>query len=171
MTRIDPSEVGGTCKEPVSYIFRNLGSGTEGCDLTKPEGEQLAASIKIKFPPEVTAELGAEELTQIAFSNGKGVPVPFTPQRCIGTVVDDPNGNRTIDEALRGTLVIGVDSGGLPVYLTKANDAVPGNDSIDWACILDNAQKYLGPPEDGPEQMQVEQTILFWGDIAFSRGG
>jgi hypothetical protein len=164
VTRIDPSEVGGTCEEPVSYIFRNLGGGTEGCDLTKPEGEQLAASIKIKFPPEITAPLGAEELTQIAFSDGNGGSVPFTPERCIGTVVADPNGNLTIAEVLQGTLYIGMEP------LTDANDAVPGNGSIDWACILDNAQDYLGPPEEGAEeQMQVKQTILFWGDISFSR--
>ena len=166
VTRVDPTDFGGQCTQPVGYVFRNLGGGAEGCELLKSPGEQLAASIHIRFPPEVTQVLGDEPLTQIQFSTGDPSEplVGFEPERCIGTVVEDPNGTRTIKEVLLGQLYVGI------APLSDANDAVPGNGVIDWACILDNEQSYLGPPAPGSaEEMQVTQTILFWGDIRFSR--
>jgi len=44
------------------------------------------------------------------------------------------------------------------------NDAVPNNGVIDWACILDNTETYVGDDE-----MYVTQHILFWGDAYFAR--
>jgi hypothetical protein len=41
---------------------------------------------------------------------------------------------------------------------------VPGTPQKDWACILNNTQEFVGSG-----LMQIRQTILFWGDIAFSR--
>jgi hypothetical protein len=35
---------------------------------------------------------------------------------------------------------------------------------IDWACILDNTETYVGDDE-----MYVTQHILFWGDAYFGR--
>jgi hypothetical protein len=45
-----------------------------------------------------------------------------------------------------------------------SGDAVPGNQLIDWACILDNTETYVGDDE-----MYVTQHILFWGDAYFGR--
>ncbi len=155
VSRIDPTGFGGACTQPIGYVFRNLGGlSAEGCELIKSPGEQLAASIDILFPPEPSAALGAEPRTKISFSRPDGSLVPFTPERCTGTVVLDRNGKRTIREVLLGTLPAVVDQ-------------VPETSAVDWACILDNEQEYLGPVA-GPK-MQVFQTILFWGDIRFSR--
>jgi hypothetical protein len=150
VTRIDPSSVGGTCTTPIGYVFRNIaGVSDEGCELIKSPGEQLAASISIRFPPETSTTLGAENATEIGFSDGAGNIVPFIPARCTGTVVTDTNGNRTIAEVLS-----------VPGF---APDIVSGG-AKDWACILDNTQEYRGG-----NQMKVTQTILFWGDIVFAR--
>jgi hypothetical protein len=148
VTRIDPTGIGGSCTAAVGYVLRNIGVA-EGCEMLKTPGEQLAASADILFPPEPSTALGAEPPTTIVFSNPSGSPVPFTPARCAGTVVLDSNGNRTILEVL---------SGGSVGY-----DVVPGGYK-DWACILDNVQEYLGGG-----QMQVRQTVLFWGDIEIKR--
>ena len=149
-TRIDPTDIGGSCTTAIGYVLRNIGVA-EGCELLKTPGEQLAASADILFPPEPRTALGAEPLTTIVFSTPSGVPYlpAFTPQRCTGTVVLDSNGERTILEVL---------SGGSVGY-----DVVPGGYK-DWACILDNVTEYLGA-----DKMQVRQTILFWGDIEIKR--
>jgi hypothetical protein len=47
---------------------------------------------------------------------------------------------------------------------TSGNDAVPNNGLIDWACVLDNTETYVGDDE-----MYVTQHILFWGDAYFGR--
>jgi len=148
ITRIDPTNLGGSCTTVVGYVLRNIGVA-EGCEMLKTPGEQLAASADILFPPEPRTALGSEPLTTILFSNPLGSPVAFTPQRCTGTVVLDSNGKRTILEVL---------SGG-----TVGTDVVAGGHK-DWACILDNVQEYIGA-----DQMQIRQTILFWGDIEIKR--
>jgi hypothetical protein len=148
ITRIDPTGIGGSCTTLVGYVLRHVGVA-EGCELLKSPGEQLAASADMLFPPEPRTALGAEPLTTIVFSNPLGAPVAFTPQRCTGTVVLDSNGERTILEVLS-----------VPTY---APDVVPGGYK-DWACILDNVQEYLGA-----DQMQIRQTVLFWGDIEIKR--
>lgn len=150
VTRIDPTGLGGSCTTAVGYLFRSIDGVAEGCELIKAAGEQLAASITIAFPPETATPLGDEPLTQIRFSDGAGGLVPFTPPRCSGTVVDDRNGNPTILEVLT-----------VPGF---APDIVPSTPQKDWACVLENGQEYTGPG-----QMQVTQTLLFWGDIEFSR--
>jgi hypothetical protein len=151
VTRVDPTGLGGSCTTAVGYVLRNIGGTEEGCELIKTPGEQLAASISILFPPEDSTALGSEPLTQIEFSTA--VPdefVPFTPQRCIGTVVPDRNGEPTIAEVL-----------GVPGFVP---DVVPGTPQKDWACILNNTQEFVGSG-----LMQIRQTILFWGDIIFKR--
>lgn len=151
VTRIDPTGLGGACTAAIGYVLRNIGGTEEGCELLKSPGEQLAASIDILFPPETSTALGAEPLTQIEFSTAvPGVLVPFTPQRCIGTVVPDRNGEPTIAEVLS-----------VPGFVP---DIVPGTPQKDWACILNNTQEFVGSG-----LMQIRQTILFWGDISFSR--
>jgi len=50
------------------------------------------------------------------------------------------------------------------VRLHDFNDAVPNNGLIDWACILDNTETYVGA-----DRMYVTQHILFWGDAYFGR--
>jgi hypothetical protein len=52
--------------------------------------------------------------------------------------------------------------------VTDANDALTNNNFIDWACVLEQDVVYLGTSEF-PGKMQVEQTILFWGDIQIIR--
>lgn len=150
VTRIDPTGLGGSCETAVGYVFRNIDGAAEGCELLKSPGEQLAASIAIAFPPEPSTALGAEPLTEVRFADGAGGYVAFTPQRCTGTVVPDRNGALTILEVLT-----------VPGF---APDLVPATPEKDWACILENAQDYLGGSE-----MQVNQRLLFWGDIEFSR--
>jgi hypothetical protein len=78
------------------------------------------------------------------------VLVNFTPQRCIGTVVPDRNGEPTIAEVLS-----------VPGFVP---DIVPATPQKDWACVLNNGQEYVAPG-----QMQLRQTMLFWGDIIFKR--
>ena len=151
VTRVDPTGLGGSCTTAIGYVFRTSAGATNGCELNKTPGEQLAASIDILFPPEPSTALGAEPLTTIQFATDvPGVLVNFTPQRCIGTVVPDRNGEPTIAEVLS-----------VPGFVP---DIVPGTPQKDWACVLNNGQEYVGPG-----QMQVRQTILFWGDIIFKR--
>ncbi|MBL8199598.1 MAG: hypothetical protein JNK40_01380 [Chromatiales bacterium] len=151
VTRVDPTGLGGSCTTAIGYVLRNIGGTAEGCELIKAPGEQLAASIDILFPPETSTALGSEPLTRIGFSTAvPGVVVPFTPQRCIGTVVPDRNGEPTILEVLS-----------VPGFVP---DIVPGTPQKDWACILNNTQEFVGSG-----LMQIRQTILFWGDISFSR--
>ncbi len=152
VTRVDPTGLGGSCTTAVGYVFRaSAGGAAAGCELNKNPGEQLAASLDILFPPEPSTALGAEPLTTIQFSTAvPGVLASFTPQRCIGTVVPDRNGELTIAEVLS-----------VPGFVP---DIVPGTPQKDWACILNNGQEYVAPG-----QMKVRQTILFWGDIIFKR--
>ena len=150
VTRIDPTGLGGSCTTAIGYLFRNIDGVAEGCEILKSPGEQLAASIAITFPPETATTLGAEPFTAIRFSDGAGGLVSFVPERCIGTVVTDRNGNLTILEVLS-----------VPNFVP---DVVTSTPQKDWACVLDNGQNYLGSGS-----MQVSQTLLFWGDIEFSR--
>ncbi|TFG86846.1 MAG: hypothetical protein E4H19_04290 [Chromatiales bacterium] len=151
VTRVDPTGLGGSCTTAIGYVFRTSAGATNGCELNKNPGEQLAASIDILFPPEPSTALGAEPLTTIQFSTDvPGVLVSFTPQRCIGTVVPDRNGEPTIAEVLS-----------VPGFVP---DIVPGTPQKDWACVLNNTQEYVGPG-----LMQVRQKLAFWGDIIFKR--
>jgi len=153
VTRIDPSELGGTCETAIAYLFRNIGGSAEGCELVKSPGEQLAASIDITFPAEAVTALGAEPKTRIYFSDGQGGQKEFTPDRCTGTVVKDKNGNLTILEVLT-----------VPGF---APDQVLSTPNKDWACILDQSSQRR---DSFNPDMQVTQKILFWGDISFARG-
>ena len=151
VTRIDPTGLGGSCTTAVGYVFRSIDGADEGCEIIKTPSEQLAASVDITFPPEPSTALGAEPLTRIQFATN--VPnqfVDFTPARCIGTVVNDHNGNPTILEVLSN-----------PNFVA---DVVPATPQKDWACVLNSATEYIGS-----SQMRITQTILFWGDINFTR--
>jgi hypothetical protein len=151
VTRVDPTDLGGSCTTAIGYVLRNIDGAAEGCEINKAPSEQLAASVDLVFPPEPATALGAEPPTLIRFStNVPGELASFTPQRCVGTVVEDSNGEPTIAEVLS-------DPGFVP-------DVVPATPQKDWACILENTQEYLGSG-----QMRVRQTILFWGDIQFQR--
>jgi hypothetical protein len=151
VTRIDPTGLGGTCTTAIGYVFRSIDGADEGCEINKTPSEQLAASVDISFPPEPATPLGSEPLTRIQFStNVPGQYVDFTPQRCIGTVVNDHNGEPTILEVLSN-----------PGFVA---DVVPATSQKDWACVLNSATEYLGSG-----QMRIKQTILFWGDINFTR--
>jgi hypothetical protein len=152
VTRIDPTGLGGSCTTAIGYVLRNIDGVEEGCEINKTPDEQLAASVDLLFPPEAATLLGEEPLTEIEFStNEPGEVVSFIPKRCIGTVVPDRNGELTIEEVLS-----------VPGFVA---DVVPGTpDHLDWACVLNNTQEYVGSG-----QMQIRQTILFWGDIKFVR--
>lgn len=165
VTRLDPSSSTGgatTCDANMGYVFRTLQGVLEGCELTKWDLlQQLVASIDICFPPEPSQPLGYDApKTEVQFTNplDPESPVSFTPERCTGTVVVDSNGNRIISEVLNNPAAYDVID-------------VPGvtypEDKVEFACILDDAQEYQGPQADS--QMQVCQTILFWGDIRWSR--
>jgi hypothetical protein len=151
VTRVDPTGLGGSCTTAIGYVLRPSAGAAKGCELNKAPGEQLAASVDILFPPEPSSALGTEPPTQIQFStNVPGQLVSFVPQRCIGTVVPDRNGQPTIEEVLS-----------VPSFV---QDVVTATPQKDWACILNNTQEYYGAG-----QMRVRQTILFWGDIIWKR--
>ncbi len=165
VTRLDPGpSTGGetTCESDVAYVFRTLEGIVEGCELTTPElAQQLAASIQICFPPEASQPLGFDApKTEVEFVNPNDptTPFAFTPERCTGTVVLDPNGNRIISEVLNHPAAFD---------LIDVPGEVYPDDKVEFSCILDNAQEYLGPQVS--PLMQVCQTILFWGDIRWSR--
>jgi len=165
VTRLDPStSTGGetTCEADVAYVFRTLDGVVEGCELTKPNpDQQLAASVDICFPPEPSQPLGFDApQTEIEFVNplDPNNPFSFTPQRCSGTVVLDPNGNRIISEVLNNPAAYDL--------IDIPGETYP-DDKVEFACILDNSEEYLGPQVSS--EMQVCQTILFWGDIQWRR--
>ena len=164
VTRLDPSlSTGGetTCQANVGYLFLNLSEGLEGCELVKNPGEQLAASIDICFPPEDSQPLGFDApRTQVQFANplDPESPFNFTPERCDGTIDDDSNGNRIMTEVLNNPGAYD---------LIDVPDQIYPDDKVEYACVLDNAEEYLGPA--GDQKMQVCQTMLFWGDIRWSR--
>lgn len=149
-TRVDPTGLGGTCTAPIAYALRTIEGEEEGCELVKPAGEQLAASIEITFPPEPSTPLGEEPRTFIDFPDGAGGSVEYLAPACTGTVVPDSNGEPTILEVLSD-----------PGFVA---DVAPGTPEKDWGCILESERQYTGSG-----QMVIRQTILFWGDPAFSR--
>jgi hypothetical protein len=162
-TRIDPSNLpsvmGGSqsadCDVAFGYDLQTFLSGNSRCQLEKTfplESKQLAGSIQITFEPEDSEPLGGEPLTNIAFVGGN--PAGFSAPRCEGTVVNDANGNPTILEILSGN----------PSQLLSYEDQVADTSVVDWACVLDTREVYLGGG-----QMQIIQTILYWGDIKFER--
>lgn len=165
VTRLDPSaSTGGetTCEANVGYIFQNLAEGIEGCELTKNPGEQLVASVDVCFPPESSQPLGFDApTTKVQFTHpvtGLLAPVPaFEPPRCDGTIELDSNGNRIMIEVLNNP----------GAFDLIDVDGVFPEDKVEYVCVLDNAQEYQGPIAS-PE-MQVCQTLLFWGDIRWSR--
>jgi hypothetical protein len=167
-TRINPNNLGqNICDDfpadRITYSLETfLGAGSE-CELLKidgTQGVQIAGSMQITFEPENSLDpaWGARQ-TKIRFTKPDLTQtLPYDAPRCRGTVVDDANGNPTILEVL---------SGSPPVWVQdQITDTLNGPDNgfIDWACVLEHEEVYLG---DG--KMQVTQTILFWGDFAMSR--
>jgi len=175
-TRINPNNLpgqDGICQGPITYDLETF-LGESRCELrkTSPEAVQLAGSIQITFKRELSVEW-ATEPTKVTFATDVGQTDPVSVYRCEGTRVQDVNGNWTIEEVLSptqpltGTIMddhfIATVGGGLDV-LSDSTDEVPGNQVIDWACVLNDTTEYVG---DG--ELQVTQTILYWGDIAWTR--
>jgi len=147
VTRADDD---GYCNQLVHYVLREISGNDTGCEFIKAPGQQLAASATITFPKEPRTELESVPPTRLLFS---GASAAFLPRLCTGTVIGGDN--PTIAEVLSPTPP--------PSY----SDVVPGNNFKDWACILSHSVEYLGPLLD--PQMQVKQTILFWGDLMIIR--
>ena len=121
------------------------------------------------FPPEPATALNAVPLTQIQFSdpNNPGGLVNFTPPRCPGTVALDSNLNRIIAEVLQENPLLPPGSGDYPFDQIDVLGEVFPDDKVEYACIIDHREEYLGPAANG--EMQIRQTILFWGDIRWNR--
>ena len=157
-TRINPNNLGqNICPDfpadAITYDLETFIAAGSECELRKNSAPvQFAASIQITFEPENRTDWGSK-VTVVTFPNGEQGPVRYEAPRCQGTVVDDANGNPTILEVL---------SGSRPSWLIDQVD--DDNGFIDWACVLDHREIYLGNGK-----MQVIQTILFWGDPAFIR--
>lgn len=168
VTRVDPSEVTGgsfQCLSNVGYVFRTVPSGIGGCELAKIPGEQLAAVLDVVFPREPRADLDDKAPTTIRFpdpASAEGYR-DFVMPLCTGTLVPDAN-----DDGFR------TDDGGSPdptivEVLTNpetigAFDVVLDTTSIEWACVLEDEEDYVGMDEFGDMWMQVRQRVLFWGD-------
>jgi hypothetical protein len=167
ITRINPNNLGqNICPafpaDGIEYDLETfVGAGSE-CELRKlpPDSPivQIAGSMQVTFEAEGVLgtpyeEWGSEQ-TRMRFTKQDGsLSDPYPAPRCRGTVVDDANGNPTILEVLAAPTPIWVE------------DQVAGNGIIDWACVLDHRELFLG---NG--LMQVTQTVLFWGDVSFNRG-
>lgn len=168
VTRVDPTAHGGACTENIPYLFRTLPGGMEGCELAKNPGEQMAAVINVVFPPEPRVELNGKALTVIVFPNPAGGEVPFEMPRCAGTLDLDANDDGvrfdgvspdpTIDEVLSSPGVLA------DFFDVETIDQVPGNDNMEWACILEDEEDYVGD-----DLMRVRQKVLFWGDPIITR--
>jgi hypothetical protein len=143
-----------TCTTSIHYVLRDIDGDQSGCEFIKAPGGQLAAAAKIVFPPEARTALNSIPKTTVVFPDGFGGTVAYQPDLCTGTVGGTAT-NPTILEVLTAAPPAGF------------VDQVPGNGYRDWACILEQNVEYLGPLVS--PQMQVSQTILFWGDPAFSR--
>jgi len=151
---------------------------------------QLAGSNQITFNLEDRDvwDISKTYMTFTDFSSGVAQQTPrYDLHRCGGTVIY-VDGQPTIKEVLdssgplkgykedpTGPFIAGPPdvgyknwdgTGTWPDYveLTDSTDAVPGNNVIDWACILDNTELY-----EGSDKMRVIQHILFWGDAVWSR--
>lgn len=181
VTRIAPPYAGVSSCDLINYRLETF-TAESLCKLDKTgvvdsnsngkPDEQLAGLLKVTFKPEEKpADWYGLEPTAIQFSPGKD----FLAYRCGGTVGPDGNGNPTIKEVLttglKGVMVNDqfvarpANIGETEVTLGPTNDALRTNGNlIDWACVLETKDIY-----QGGEKIQVEQTILFWGDIAFQR--
>ena len=168
ITRINPNNLGQSIcpafpADGIDYDLETfVGAGSE-CELRKlPLGSpivQIAGSMQVTFEAEdvlgTPYEDWGSQRTQMRFTKPDGyLSDPYAAPRCRGTVVDDANGNPTILEVLA-----------VPTHIWVA-DQVDGNGIIDWTCVLDHREEFLG---NG--RMQVTQTVLFWGDVKFSRAG
>jgi len=158
-TRINPNNLGqNICPDfpadAITYDLETFVAAGSKCELRKRnDSVQFAASIQITFEPEDSFDPSwGSNPTVVTFPSADG-DVEYVAPRCQGTVVDDANGNPTILEVL---------SGSPPLWVEDQVD--DDNGLIDWACVLDHREVYLGNGK-----MQVIQTILFWGDPAFVR--
>jgi hypothetical protein len=145
------------CSTNVAYLFRTVSTGIGGCEIAKTPGEQVAAVMDITFPPEPRVELDTKSPTQITFP---GNTTPLDIPLCRGTIVYDGSGTPSIEEVLDGSGALG------------DIDHVSGDSYIQWACILDDEERYVGDGvEETSMQIQVRQRILFFGDPVIIRQG
>lgn len=117
---------------------------------------QFAALTKMLFPPEPRYPLTEIPSTMLVFTDGYGrTSGVFKPDLCYGKVTGAGDARiipAVLENGLGGTVT----------------DAILGNGYIDWACVLEQHVEYLGT-DAFPGMIQVEQTILFWGDIQIIR--
>jgi len=139
------------CSTNVAYLFRTVSIGIGGCEIAKNAEEQVAAVIDITFPPEPRLELDAKPATRIKFPGPYYLDMPL----CKGTLVYDGNGTPSIQEVFDGTLDVDVDGNEL--------------NHVQWACILEDEEKYIGDGITDGMEMQVRQRILFFGDPVIIR--
>jgi hypothetical protein len=177
------------CDKPFPYLLSteltasacNLVQNLASPDFTRP----LAASVEVKFPFEPRTELQASggiglyptpspaaERTTVQFSvpvgsaddirsgsPADGLTPRFAPERCEGRVVNDDNGNPTIEEVFRYPTFTGSGIWDNPI-VDQAASSTPG--ILDWACILKSTIDYVGI-----DQQQRTDIVLFWGDARF----
>jgi hypothetical protein len=167
VTRVDPSEVtGGTyqCLSNVSYVFRTVPSGIGGCELAKIPGEQVAAVMDVVFPREPRVALDEKDPTTIRFPDPGSADgyFDFDMPLCTGTLVIDANadGFRTADGRSPDPTIVEVLTDPTSI---GAEDLVLSTSAIEWACVLEDEEDYVGTDAIG-EWMQVRQRVLFWGD-------
>jgi hypothetical protein len=182
VTRIGPPYAGVSSCDLINYRLATF-TAESLCRLDKTglidangngePDEQIAGSLKVTFKPEEKpADWYGIEPTVIQFADDED----FLAYRCGGTIEPDQLGNLTVKEVLTtglsGVMVNGqfvarpAETGETTVTLSDSFDALRGNGAIDWACVYETRDVY-----QGAEKIQVEQTILFWGDISFSRTG
>ena len=173
VTRVDPTEVtGGTvgCTENVAYLMRSLPGedGFEGCEIRKSPGEQVAAVLDVTFPWEPWVELNSKPLTVMLFPDPAlvGAYVSLTMPRCKGTLDPDANDDGLrIDGVSPDPTIVEVltDPAALADPPATTIDVIPGG-FMEWACILEDEEVYVGKDASGDMKIQVRQRILFWGD-------
>jgi hypothetical protein len=198
VTRINTNGINpGTCTELIPYRLETF-TASNLCTLDKigDVTDPLAGSLRVAFKkePRTSWDVSQTEITFTGQSNG----VLLLANRCAGSVVNDPNGLRTIAQVadtscqpgadgcsgaslvtkLKGAVLgddfVAGDDFPVTKFLSDENDEVPNNGYIDWACVLDHTEIYVGdgsPPTAarGDEDQEISQTILFWGDIGYSR--
>jgi hypothetical protein len=168
---------GATCP-PIGYVLKRA-PNDEGCELRLDKGAQtttqFAGYVDVRFLAEprkllagvkdpadtttTTTTTSETPLTYVVFPNGTTTGKVFTPDRCRGTKTGTQEGNNlTITDVLSATT---------PSWVT---DQVSTNSVIDWACIMEHDEDYIGKNSSGEEEMQIRQLIMLWGDPQLVRG-
>jgi hypothetical protein len=171
----------------IGYVLRHVTSVAGqplGCEfkLDKGVAGQFVGFMDVVFANEPREEIAGVDhlnsdsqvatnapLTVVVFPHGT-TPVPFTPQRCHGTVTGTAGSGGTgatltIEEVNDSLPWTGVG----PSTFVVTDQILSTSDILDWACILEHDENYVGPNSEGDEEMQVRERILIWGDPAAIR--